>query len=38
MPNEIFERSAAALDNPDQVAICIHNYRWRLGLVEGESK
>lgn len=33
-----FERSAAALDNPDQVAICIHNYRWRLGLTEGEAK
>jgi pimeloyl-ACP methyl ester carboxylesterase len=33
-----FERSAAALDNPDQVAIVIHNYRWRLGLAHGESK
>ncbi|WP_375415336.1 alpha/beta fold hydrolase [uncultured Bradyrhizobium sp.] len=33
-----FERSAAALDNPDQVAICIHNYRWRLGLAEGEAR
>ncbi|WP_441227936.1 alpha/beta fold hydrolase [Tardiphaga sp. 20_F10_N6_6] len=33
-----FERSAAALDNPDQVSICIHNYRWRLGLAEGEAK
>lgn len=33
-----FERSAAALDNPDQVAIVIHNYRWRLGLSKGESK
>ena len=33
-----FERSAAAFDNPDHVAIVIHNYRWRLGLVEGESK
>lgn len=31
-----FERSAAALDNPDHVAITIHNYRWRLGLVGGE--
>ena len=26
-----FERSAAAFDNPDHVAIVIHNYRWRLG-------
>lgn len=33
-----FERSAAALDNPDQVAIVIHNYRWRLGLAQGESR
>jgi pimeloyl-ACP methyl ester carboxylesterase len=33
-----FERSAAALDNPDQVSICIHNYRWRLGLADGEAK
>jgi pimeloyl-ACP methyl ester carboxylesterase len=31
-----FERSAASLDNPDHVAIAIHNYRWRLGLGEGE--
>jgi pimeloyl-ACP methyl ester carboxylesterase len=33
-----FDRSAAALSNPDHVAIVIHNYRWRLGLAEGESK
>lgn len=33
-----FERSAAALDNPDHVAIALHNYRWRLGLVSGESQ
>ncbi len=33
-----FERSAAAFDNPDHVDITIHNYRWRLGLAEGESK
>jgi pimeloyl-ACP methyl ester carboxylesterase len=33
-----FERSAASLDNPDHVGIVIHNYRWRLGLVEGEPK
>ena len=31
-----FERSAASFDNPDHVAIVIHNYRWRLGLAEGE--
>ncbi len=33
-----FDRSAAALENPDHVAIVIHNYRWRLGLAEGERK
>ena len=33
-----FARSAAALDNPDQVDITIHNYRWRLSLTEGESQ
>ena len=32
----IFERSAASFDNPDHVAIVIHNYRWRLGLAQGE--
>jgi pimeloyl-ACP methyl ester carboxylesterase len=32
-----FERSAQAFDNPDHVSIVIHNYRWRLGLAEGES-
>jgi pimeloyl-ACP methyl ester carboxylesterase len=33
-----FDRSAASFDNADHVAIVIHNYRWRLGLVEGEAK
>ncbi|MCK8782610.1 alpha/beta hydrolase [Rhizobium sp. NTR19] len=33
-----FERSAAAFENLDHVAISIHNYRWRLGLAEGEAK
>jgi pimeloyl-ACP methyl ester carboxylesterase len=33
-----FARSAAALDNPDHVAITIHNYRWRLGLADGEAQ
>jgi pimeloyl-ACP methyl ester carboxylesterase len=33
-----FDRSAAAFDNPDHVAIVIHNYRWRIGLAEGETK
>ncbi len=33
-----FERSAQAFDNPDHVAVVIHNYRWRLGLAQGEAK
>ncbi len=33
-----FDRSAASFDNPDHVAIVVHNYRWRLGLAEGEPK
>ena len=32
-----FSRSAASLDNPDHVAITIHNYRWRLALAPGRS-
>jgi len=33
-----FDRSAASFDNPDHGSIVIHNYRWRLGLAEGEPK
>jgi pimeloyl-ACP methyl ester carboxylesterase len=33
-----FDRSATSFDNPDHVDIVIHNYRWRLGLAEGEAK
>jgi pimeloyl-ACP methyl ester carboxylesterase len=33
-----FERSASALENSDHVSIAIHNYRWRLGLADGEAK
>jgi pimeloyl-ACP methyl ester carboxylesterase len=33
-----FKRTAAAFDNPDYAAIVIHNYRWRLGLAEGERR
>ena len=33
-----FDRSAAAFDNPDHVDVVIHNYRWRLGLAQGESR
>ena len=32
-----FERSAVAFDNPDHVDVVIHNYRWRLGLADGEA-
>jgi pimeloyl-ACP methyl ester carboxylesterase len=33
-----FDRSARSFDNPDHVGLVIHNYRWRLGLAEGESR
>jgi pimeloyl-ACP methyl ester carboxylesterase len=33
-----FDRSAASFENPDHVEIVIHNYRWRLGLAEGEAE
>ena len=33
-----FDRSAASFNNPDHVAVAIHNYRWRLGLAEGEAQ
>ncbi|MGY2139007.1 alpha/beta fold hydrolase [Pseudomonas reactans] len=33
-----FDRSAKGLENPDHVAITVFNYRWRLGLVQGETK
>jgi pimeloyl-ACP methyl ester carboxylesterase len=33
-----FNRSAASFDNSDHVGIVIHNYRWRLGLADGEPK
>jgi pimeloyl-ACP methyl ester carboxylesterase len=33
-----FDRSAAAFDNPDHVEVVIHNYRWRMGLAEGDAR
>jgi pimeloyl-ACP methyl ester carboxylesterase len=33
-----FDRTAASFENPDHVAIVIHNYRWRLGLAQGDPK
>jgi pimeloyl-ACP methyl ester carboxylesterase len=32
-----FDRTAASFDNPDHVEIVVHNYRWRLGLADGEA-
>jgi pimeloyl-ACP methyl ester carboxylesterase len=34
--DETLDVTAASFDNPDHVAIVVHNYRWRLGLAEGE--
>ena len=33
-----FDRSAIAFGNPDHVAVVVDNYRWRLGLADGERK
>ena len=33
-----FDRTAASFENPDHVAIVIHNYRWRIGIAKGEAK
>lgn len=33
-----YDRSAASFDNPDHTAIVIHNYRWRLGLADGDPR
>jgi pimeloyl-ACP methyl ester carboxylesterase len=33
-----FDRTAASFDNPDHVSVVIHNYRWRQGIVDGESE
>lgn len=36
--DDTFLRTAKSFDNPDHVAIVIHNYRWRLDLAKGEAK
>ncbi len=36
--DETFDRSAVSFDNADHVDIVIHNYRWRLGLADGEPQ
>jgi pimeloyl-ACP methyl ester carboxylesterase len=33
-----FDATASSFDNPDHVDIVIHDYRWRLGLAEGEAQ
>ena len=33
-----YDRTAAAFNNPDHVAIVIHDYRWRISVANGESK
>jgi pimeloyl-ACP methyl ester carboxylesterase len=33
-----FDRSAVSFDNPDHVAVVVHNYRWRMGLAGSEAK
>ena len=33
-----FDRTAVAFENPDHVAIIIHNYRWRQSLAPGEAR
>jgi pimeloyl-ACP methyl ester carboxylesterase len=36
--DDTFNRTAASFNNPDHVDIVVHNYRWRLGIAEGEPK
>src|SRR6202522_3822522 len=33
-----YKRTAASFNNPDHVDIVMHDYRWRLGLADGERK
>ena len=33
-----FDRTADAFTNPDYAAIVLHNYRWRLGLADGDPR
>jgi pimeloyl-ACP methyl ester carboxylesterase len=32
------DRSAASFDNPDYVAIVLHNYRWRMAIAAGDPQ
>ena len=33
-----YDRTAASFNNPDHVDIVMHDYRWRLGLADGERR
>jgi pimeloyl-ACP methyl ester carboxylesterase len=33
-----YDRTAASFNNPDHVDIVMHDYRWRLGLADGERQ
>ena len=33
-----YNRTAASFNNPDHVDVVMHDYRWRLGLADGERK
>ena len=33
-----YDRTAASFNNPDHIDIVMHDYRWRLGLADGERK
>jgi pimeloyl-ACP methyl ester carboxylesterase len=33
-----YGRTSASFNNPDHVAIVMHDYRWRLGLADGERR
>jgi len=33
-----YDRTAASFNNPDHVDIVMHDYRWRLGLADGEQR
>jgi pimeloyl-ACP methyl ester carboxylesterase len=36
--DDTFERTAASFENPDHVDVVIHNYRWRIGVADGEPQ
>ena len=36
--DDTFDRTAASFDNPDHADVVIHNYRWRIGIADGEAQ